>query len=34
MRLCAKACLLSTTPVAAEGGVVNFTILLDGVQAW
>jgi hypothetical protein len=34
MRLCAKASLLSTTPVAAEGGVVNFTILLDGVQAW
>jgi hypothetical protein len=34
MRLCAKASLLSTTPVAAEGDVVDFTILLDGVQTW
>ena len=34
MRLCAKASLLGTTPVAAEGGVVNFTVLLDGVQTW
>lgn len=34
MRLCAKASLLSTTPVAAENGTVTFTVLLDGVQAW
>jgi hypothetical protein len=34
MRLCAKASLLSTAPVAAEDGTVTFTVLLDGVQAW
>jgi hypothetical protein len=34
MRLCAKASLLGSAPVAAEGGTVSFTILLNGVQAW
>ena len=34
MRLCAKASLLSTAPIAAENGTVTFAILLDGVQAW
>jgi hypothetical protein len=34
MRLCAKASLLGSTPVAAEDGTVSFAILLNGVQAW
>ena len=34
MRLCARATLLSTAPVAAAGGTVNWTIQLDGAQAW
>ena len=34
MRLCAKASLLSSAPIAAEGGTVTFAVLLNGVQAW
>ena len=34
MRLCARASLLSTAPIAAENSTVSFAILLDGVQAW